>query len=174
LWANFRALIVIFSQSVGPRLTSWANPVQVSLSGSAWPSCRSAWGSVAFSMVKRGLATFFAILNSGPNRRRHERPGSHRARSRCRFVLLLLYFNNPDLLTYSVPLYLKRQCDRTLDLPDRDPAGGRPALRPHARPGAPQTGGSRGFVLPPEFLLTSFHTVCVVQFGGHLPSLPSF
>jgi hypothetical protein len=31
LWANFRALIVIFSQSVGPSLAMWANPVQFSL-----------------------------------------------------------------------------------------------------------------------------------------------
>jgi hypothetical protein len=29
-WANFRALIGIFSQSVGPSLTIWANPVQFS------------------------------------------------------------------------------------------------------------------------------------------------
>jgi hypothetical protein len=34
-----------------------------------------------------------------------------RARSRCRFVLPLIYFT-PDSLTYSVPLFLKRQCDR--------------------------------------------------------------
>jgi hypothetical protein len=31
LWANFRALIGIFSQSVGPSVTIWANPVQFSL-----------------------------------------------------------------------------------------------------------------------------------------------
>jgi hypothetical protein len=30
LWANFRALIGIFSQSFGPSLTIWANPVQFS------------------------------------------------------------------------------------------------------------------------------------------------
>ena len=30
LWANFRDLIGIFSQSVGPRLAIWANPVQFS------------------------------------------------------------------------------------------------------------------------------------------------
>jgi hypothetical protein len=30
LWANFRALIGIFSQSVGPSLAIWANPVQFS------------------------------------------------------------------------------------------------------------------------------------------------
>ena len=36
-----------------------------------------------------------------------------RARSHCRFVLQVIHFI-PDLLTYSVPLFLKRQCDRTL------------------------------------------------------------
>jgi hypothetical protein len=30
LWANFRALIGIFSQRVGPSLAIWANPVQFS------------------------------------------------------------------------------------------------------------------------------------------------
>ena len=28
MWANFRALIGIFSQIIGPSLASWANPVQ--------------------------------------------------------------------------------------------------------------------------------------------------
>ena len=40
-------------------------------------------------------------------------PGAVWARSHCRFVLLLIHFI-PDLLTYLVPLFLKRQCDRTL------------------------------------------------------------
>jgi hypothetical protein len=44
-------------------------------------------------------------------RRGHGRPG--RARSHCRFVPPLIHFI-PDLLTYSVPLFLKQQCDRTL------------------------------------------------------------
>jgi hypothetical protein len=35
LWANFKALIGIFSQSVGPSLAIWANPVQFSLLGQA-------------------------------------------------------------------------------------------------------------------------------------------
>ena len=39
--------------------------------------------------------------------------GESRARSHCRFVLPLVRFI-PDSLTYSVPLFLKRQCDRTL------------------------------------------------------------
>ena len=33
--------------------------------------------------------------------------------SHCRFLLPLIHFI-PDLLTYSVPLFMKRQCDRTL------------------------------------------------------------
>ena len=36
-----------------------------------------------------------------------------RARSHCRFAPPLIHFI-PDSLTYSVPLFLKRQCDRTL------------------------------------------------------------
>ena len=39
--------------------------------------------------------------------------GGARARSHCRFVPPLVHFT-PDLLTYSVPLFLKRQCDRNL------------------------------------------------------------
>jgi hypothetical protein len=50
-----------------------------------------------------------------------------RARSHCRFVLLLIQFI-PNSLTYSVPLYLKRQCDRTLFLGARRPARPRCAL----------------------------------------------
>ena len=33
LWANFRALIGIFSQIIGPSLAIWANPVQFSFVG---------------------------------------------------------------------------------------------------------------------------------------------
>ena len=40
------------------------------------------------------------------------RGGRVRARSHCRFVQPLNHFI-PDSLTYSVPLFLKRQCDRT-------------------------------------------------------------
>jgi hypothetical protein len=36
--------------------------------------------------------------------------GGRRARLHCRFVLPRIHFI-PDLLTYSVPLFLKRQCD---------------------------------------------------------------
>ena len=39
--------------------------------------------------------------------------GKSRARSHCRFVLPPIHLI-PESLTYSVPLLLKRQCDRTL------------------------------------------------------------
>jgi hypothetical protein len=39
--------------------------------------------------------------------------GWHRAQSNCRFVLPLIHFIT-DSLSYSVPLLLKQQCDRTL------------------------------------------------------------
>jgi hypothetical protein len=42
--------------------------------------------------------------------------GAPRARSHCCFVLSPIHFI-PDSLTYSVPLFLKRQCDRTLGDP---------------------------------------------------------
>jgi hypothetical protein len=44
---------------------------------------------------------------------REKKAGAYRAQSHCRFVLPLIRFI-PDLLTYLVPLFLKRQCDRTL------------------------------------------------------------
>jgi hypothetical protein len=44
--------------------------------------------------------------------------GRPRARSHCRFVLPHIHFI-PALRTYSVPQFLKRQCDRTLDRPPR-------------------------------------------------------
>ena len=67
----------------------------------------------------------------------HGRPGEFRARTQSRFVLPLINFI-PDSLTYSVPLYLERHCDRTLRpgaLPD-DHAGLLPPGLLH-RAGAP-------------------------------------
>ena len=64
--------------------------------------------------------------------------------------------------------------------------GGHDHLEPRARKytarvrakeagaGAPQTGGSRFFFDLPEHLLTSFHTILIVKFGGNLPTIPSF
>jgi hypothetical protein len=40
--------------------------------------------------------------------------------------------------------------------------------------GLRRPGGSKGFFDPPEHLLTSFHTIIRVRFGGNLPSPPSF
>jgi hypothetical protein len=45
------------------------------------------------------------------------RARSHRHKH-CRFVRPLVHFI-PYLRTYSVPLFLKRQCDRTLGVPRR-------------------------------------------------------
>ena len=43
-----------------------------------------------------------------------EEGGTRRARSHCRFLPPLIQRFIPDFLTYSVLLFLKRQCDRTL------------------------------------------------------------
>ena len=61
-----------------------------------------------------------------------------RARLHCRFVLPLIRFI-PDSLTYPVPLFLKRQCDRTLAVhPEgceaEDQRLGRPAAARRRRP----------------------------------------
>jgi hypothetical protein len=60
--------------------------------------------------------------------------GGSRARSHCCFAPPLIRFI-PDSLTYSVPLFLKRQCDRTLggserhEAPDDGDGGDRAAER---------------------------------------------
>ena len=51
------------------------------------------------------------VCSAGPVRPRGL-CGHRRARSHCRFVPPLIHFI-PDSLIYSVPLFLKRQCDRT-------------------------------------------------------------
>jgi hypothetical protein len=56
-----------------------------------------------------------------------------RARSHCRFVLPLIHFI-PESLTYSVPLFLKRLCDRSL--PHARRAAAAAAGSPTARGGA--------------------------------------
>jgi hypothetical protein len=55
---------------------------------------------------------------------------AHKARSHCRFVLPFTRFIRYSL-TYSVPLFLKRQCDRTLGghAPRREGPAARPAVR---------------------------------------------
>ena len=67
--------------------------------------------------------------------------GGPRARSHCRSVLTLIHFI-PDSLTYSVPLLLKRQCDRTLGAA-RQP-GARPARDPGPDGAADARAGLRG------------------------------
>jgi hypothetical protein len=45
---------------------------------------------------------------------------------------------------------------------------------PNVWSGAPRAGGPRMFLTPPEHLLTFFHTIVIVEFGDHLPTLPLF
>jgi ankyrin repeat protein len=59
------------------------------------------------------LETARLLLQAGANPSRADGEGATRARSHCRFASPLIHFT-PELLTYSVPLFLKRQCDRTL------------------------------------------------------------
>jgi hypothetical protein len=49
-----------------------------------------------------------------------------------------------------------------------------PANAATVRAGAPQTRGLRVFLTPPEHRFTSFHTFLIVEFGGHIPTSPSF
>jgi hypothetical protein len=75
--------------------------------------------------------------------------GRRRARSYCRFILPLIKFI-PYSLTYSVPLFMKRQCDRILGrrLPERRRPGARPllhaGLRLWIRPQRWRAAGARG------------------------------
>jgi hypothetical protein len=55
----------------------------------------------------------------------------------------------------------------------------RSASTPTARPTAwchagLRMPGVKGVFDTPEHLLTSFHTILIVEFGGHLPTLTSF
>jgi hypothetical protein len=53
-----------------------------------------------------------ALVPGAGGRGRGGRRGAARARSHCRFVLPFVHLI-PDSRTYSVPLVLERQCDRT-------------------------------------------------------------
>jgi hypothetical protein len=85
-WGNFKALIGIFSQIVGPSLAIWANPVQFSFQA-ALPAalagpCRALPGGGGAPPPPRRPA------GRGPLRRPAACPGSHcpgppRSRSRC-------------------------------------------------------------------------------------------
>ena len=72
-----------------------------------------------------------------------------RARSHCRFIPPLIHFI-PYSLTYSVPLFLKRQCDRTLGgaaAELREPARRAADRRPAAEGGEGRGGRGRGQLL---------------------------
>jgi hypothetical protein len=58
LWANFKALIVIFSQIIGPSLAIWGNPVQFSFNNAAscLPPSRSASNTALLSAGNMGHA----------------------------------------------------------------------------------------------------------------------
>ena len=68
--------------------------------------------------------------------------GQPGARSHCRIVLPLVHFI-PGLRTYSVPLNLKRQCDRTLGQPRAAPGRARGPPHGQARGRAHQHGALR-------------------------------
>ena len=70
-------------------------------------------------MALTATATAGGVAEAPPDPR-----GGLRARSHCRFARPLIHFI-PNSPTYSVPLFLKRQCDRTLGARRRDWA------RPH-------------------------------------------
>jgi hypothetical protein len=80
LWANFRALIGIFSQRIGPSLAIWANPVQFSLyrgyfqhakvpiclrpdGGSPCPGCQGSASFCSPSPASSTRATFSSTVN---------------------------------------------------------------------------------------------------------------
>ena len=91
---------------------------------------------------------------------RHDRLRGGRARSRCRFVPLLIHFI-PDLFKYLVPLCLNRQCDRTL-------RGGGPPVRARVqRPERLRGGGvSRSW----KTSTSPFFTYIILPTPpGHLP-----
>jgi hypothetical protein len=74
------------------------------------------WHPYGFSIQRRvGCGVMQAPPSSARHRLLHERAGrgGARARSHCRVVQPLIHFI-PDLQRESVPLFLKRQCARTL------------------------------------------------------------
>ena len=87
-------------------------------------------------------------------------PGA--ARAHCRFVLPLIRFIL-DSLTYSVPLFLKGQCDRTL--------GAAAGLRvgDEVLAGEKQIRGSGGSLEPPGPLPMHLHTV-YMEYSECLPT----
>ena len=73
MWANFRALIGIFSQTVGPSLAIWVNPVQFSFSDAQRLTTRfpaqvvlavkgAMDGSANLAMASAGLAVCGACI----------------------------------------------------------------------------------------------------------------
>jgi hypothetical protein len=100
------------------------------------------------------------------------RGGGGRARSHCRSVLSLIH-STPELLIYSVPLSLKRQCDRTLgggggltaDEEARDEL--RPPLLLEYRPEPGAAVACRAFALPAH----GSHRPCLLPGAALRPSV---
>ena len=92
LWANFRPLIGIFSQSVGPSLTIWANPVQFSfrMPPSSRPPRRRTGSARPGAGGRRAPA--------GPAARATRRPTRRRWRRRCYSWTRSLSYYAPVLL----------------------------------------------------------------------------
>jgi hypothetical protein len=107
----------IIAPSSSPRLSSPRHPI--SSSSSPHPLIAPPRGARAGGQAPGGG-------------RRAGAEGARRARSHCRLVAPLIHFV-PVLLTYSVPLFLKRQCDRTIG------ARGGGSGRPRGGPGPPES-----------------------------------
>ena len=99
----------------GPACICWANLTPFSLEGELAHGPRGA-----------GRGGLWPAAPGGPAR----------ARSHCRSALLLIHFT-PDSRTHSVPLYLKRQCNRTLGSAQVD------LQRRHGRRGRRERRGGR-------------------------------
>jgi hypothetical protein len=80
--------------------------------------------------------------------------GGDRARSHCRLVLSPIHVI-PDFLRYSVPLLLKRQCDRTLG----GEGAGRAAAQVPQHPARTRRRGQRRARSHCRFVLTLIHFI---------------
>jgi hypothetical protein len=99
-----------------------------------------------------------ARAGADPDAARQWGRGLGRARSHRRFVLPFIHFI-PGLLTYSVPLFLKRRCDRTLGLRCQVRRAHRGDVDGPGPPGAPAT--------PQSVLFSTVNLLCVAILYGY-------